>query len=263
MKFITKYILLAVLLFFPIIGFAQDYIVGEGDVLEINVYENEDLGAMVRVASNNTIRVPLIGEISVKNMTVSQVSGKIEKLLADGYLVNPQVDVFIKEHRSKQAIILGQIRNPGQYELRGTITFLEFISKAGGLTSDAGSRATIKRRKKSDKKKDTIVIDLDKLIKKGDTSLNVSIQDKDSIYITKAETYYVSGEVNKPDSYKYEADITVIKAITKAGGFSKIAAKEKVKIIRTVDGEKLIFKKVNMDALVLPDDVIVVPESLW
>ncbi len=263
MKPISKYIILLSLFFLPPAVFAQDYIVGDGDVLNINVYENEDLGTTVRVSSNNTIRVPLIGEISVKDMTVSQVSSKIETLLADGYLVNPQVDVFIKEHRSKQAIILGQIRNPGQYELRGTITFLEFISKAGGLTPDAGSLATIKRNSDSGKNKETIVIDLEKLIKKGDTSLNVSIQGNDSIYISKAKTYYVSGEVKKPDSYKYEADVTVIKAITMAGGFSKIAAKEKVKIIRTVDGEKRIFEKVNMDALVLPDDVIVVPESLW
>ncbi len=257
------YLILAFLFFLPLVCLAQDYTVGEGDVLDINVYENEDLTTTVRVTANSTIRVPLIGEISVTDMTVSQVSLKIETLLADGYLVNPQVDVFIKEHRSKQAIILGLIESPGQYELRGKITFLEFISKAGGLTSDAGSTATIKRINKSDKKKETIVVDLERLIKKGETSLNILIQDKDSVYISKAKTYYVSGEVKKPDSYKYESDITVIKAITMAGGFSKIAAKEKVRIIRTVDGEKKIFQRVNMDTTVLPGDVIVVPESLW
>jgi len=87
--------------------------------------------------------------------------------------------------------------------------------------------------------------------------------DSDSIYISRAQTYYVSGEVKKPDSYKIESGVTVIKAITKAGGFSKIAAKNKVRIIRTVDGEKKIFEKVNMDEPILPEDVIVVPESLW
>jgi polysaccharide export outer membrane protein len=263
MKCTTILLILISLFFLPLVCLAQDYTVGEGDVLDINVYENEDLTTTVRVTANSTIRVPLIGEISVADMTVSQVSGKIETLLADGYLVNPQVDVFIKEHRSKQAIILGQIESPGQYELRGKITFLEFISKAGGLTPDAGGTATIKRINKSDKNKETIVVDLERLIKKGDTSLNILIQDKDSVYISKAKTYYVSGEVKKPDSYKYESDLTVIMAITMAGGFSKIAAKEKVRIIRTVNGEKRIFERVNMDAPVLADDVIVVPESLW
>jgi len=237
--------------------------VGEGDVLDIKIYENEDLSTTVRVSSDSTIRVPLLGEISIKDLTVSQVSGKIEGLLADGYLINPQVDVFISEHKSKKATILGQVRNPGQYELRGKVTFLEFISKAGGLNEDAGSTATIKRTIESDINKDQIVIDLESLIKKGDTSLNIAIQDNDSIYISKAKTYYVSGEVNKPDSYKYEKDLTVIKAVTMAGGFSKIAAKNKVRIIRIVNGNKNIYENVNMDEPILPDDVVVVPESFF
>jgi len=247
----------------PFICIAQEYIIGEGDVLNINVYENEDLSTTVRVSSDSTIRVPLLGEISVKDLTVSQVSAKIEKLLADGYLVNPQVDVFIAEHRSKKAIILGQIRNPGQYELRGKITFLEFISKAGGLTDDAGSTATIKRMNDTGGNMDQIVLDLEKLIKKGDTSLNIPVQDNDSIYISKAKTYYVSGEVVKPNSYQYEQGLTVIKAITMAGGFSKIAAKNKVQVIRIENGQKRIFENVNMDEPVLPEDVIVVPESFF
>jgi len=258
-----KNILILFLLFLPLVSVAQEYIVGEGDVLNINVYENEDLSTTVRVSSDSTIRVPLLGEISITGLTVSQVSAKIEKLLADGYLVNPQVDVFIAEHRSKKATILGQVRNPGQYELRGKITFLEFISKAGGLTADVGSTATIKRTNKSGSDKDQIVIDLEKLIKKGETSLNLPIQDNDSIYISKAKTYYVSGEVKKPDSYKYEQDLTVIKAITMAGGFSKIAAKNKVRIIRIVNGSKKIYENANMDEPILPDDVIVVPESFF
>lgn len=262
--FILRKIWIVFILFVSVLSYAQEYVVGEGDVLNINVYENEDLTTTVRVSADSTIRIPLVGEISVKDLTVSQVAAKIEQLFADGYLVNPQIDVFISEHRSKKAIILGQIKNPGQYELRGRITFLEFISKAGGLSEDAGGSAIIKRISGSNSDKDTtIVLDLEKLIKKGDASLNILIQDNDSIYISEAKTYYVSGEVQKPDSYKYEQELTVIKAITMAGGFSKIAAKNKVQIIRMVNGEKTIFKNVNMDVPILPDDVIVVPESFF
>ena len=244
-------------------AFCQEYIVGEGDVLELKVYENPDLSTTVRVSAGDTIRVPLLGEISVENFTVSQVAAKIESLFADGYLVSPQVDVFITEHRSKKALILGQIKSPGQYELRGRVTFLEFISKAGGLTEEAGGFATIKRTNDSGAKSDQIVLDLEKLIKKGDATLNVLIQDNDTVYISKADTYYVSGEVNKPDSYKFESNLSVIKAITKAGGFSKIASKGKVRIIRKVNGEKIVYENVNMDEPVLADDVIVVPESFF
>lgn len=240
---------------------AAEYIVGEGDVLSINVYENPDLSTTVRVSATSMIRVPLLGEISIQGMTVSEISARIESLLADGYLVNPQVDVFIQEYRSKKAIILGQIYKPGQYELRGRVTFLEFVSTAGGLRPEAGNIATIKRSAKEDT--DKITIDLDRLIKKGDTSLNLPIQDGDTIYISKASMYYVSGEVKKPDSYKFEADLTVIKAITKAGGFTDIAAKSKVRIIRKVDGKEQVLEKTAMDEPILPDDVIVVPESFF
>ena len=242
---------------------AAEYTVGDGDVLDINVYENQDLSTTVRVSADNTIRVPLIGEVNVENLTVSQVSAKIEKLLADGYLVNPQVDVFIKEYRSKKAIILGQIKTPGLYELRGKTTLLEFISTAGGLTPDAGSTATIKRKIAETNEADKIVIDLDLLVKKGDTSLNLPIRDGDSVYISKADIYYVSGEVNKPGSYKIEADLTIIKGITTAGGFSKIAAKNKVRVIRIVAGQKQVLENVKMDMPVFPDDVIIVPESFF
>lgn len=246
-----------------LVSHAKEYTVGEGDVLNIHVYENQDLSTTVRVSASGTVRIPLLGEIIVQELTVSQVAAKIENLFADGYLVNPQVDVFISEHRSKKAIILGQIRKPGQYELRGRITFLEFISTAGGLTLDAGATAIVKRTGDTGEKPEQIIIDLEKLIKKGDTTLNILIQDNDSIYISKAKTYFVSGEVNKPDSYKFEQKLTVIKAITKAGGFSKTAARGKVSIIRLIDGEKQVFKNAKMDDPILPDDVIVVPESFF
>jgi polysaccharide export outer membrane protein len=244
-------------------SFAGAYFVGNGDVLAINVYENEDLSTTVRVTADNTIRVPLIGEVSVKGLSVSQVSKKLEDLFADGYLINPQVDEYIKEYRSKKATILGQIRNPGLFELQGEITLLEFISTAGGILIDAGNTATIKRKKPKDSQEDSIIIDLERLIKEGDTSLNLPIRDGDSVYIAKADIFYVSGEVKKPDSYKLDSDMSVIKAITKAGGFSKIASKGKVRIIRLINNKKQVLENVNMDEPVMPDDVIVVPESFF
>ena len=308
-KILSCLLLLTFLFFMPFIVFADDYIIGKDDVLDINVYENEDLSTTVRVSTDSNIRVPLIGEISVKGLTVSQISEKIENLFADGYLINPQVDVFISKYGSKKAVILGEVKKPGQYELRGKITLLEFISMAEGLTPNAGGNIIIKRVNKPDNnsKKDDIamtiitkigkglkaydykpvdqsaadvvdtadktgaknktgakiVIDLEMLVKKGKTSLNIMIMNDDSVYISKAKTYYVSGEVNKPNSYKYEPDITVIKAITMAGGYSKIASKGKVKIIRTIDGGKKTLKKVDINEPVLPDDIIVVPESFF
>jgi polysaccharide export outer membrane protein len=242
---------------------AQDYIVGEGDVLQISVYEHDDMTTTARVSGDGRIIVPLIGEVKVDGLSIAQVSDKIALLLADGYIVDPQVTVFIEEFRSRKATILGQVDKPGLYELREHTTLLELISKAGGLTADAGGRASIQRRDPASGRNTTIPIDLKRLVERGDTSLNMAVMDGDCIFISRKKAFFVTGEVKKPDSYNMEEGTTVIKAITMAGGFNDKAAPTRVKIIRKVDGEEQIFEKVKMDMPVQADDVIVVPESYF
>ncbi|MEC4675723.1 MAG: SLBB domain-containing protein, partial [Nitrospirota bacterium] len=234
------------------------------DILKITVYDNPDLDTTARISSNGVINFPLIGNINVAGMTVSQISRKMSDLLADGYIVNPHVAVFIEEFRSKKTVIMGQIKNPGIYELHGETTFLEFLSKAGGLTKEAGDKAIIKRRPgQAGGDGNRIVIDLKKLIEDGDTSLDTPIMDGDNIYIGKAGLLYVTGEVKKPDAYRYEPGSTVIKSITKAGGFTDIASRGRVKILRKTEGKEEVIKRAKMDEPVLPDDIIIVPESFF
>ena len=240
------------------------YLAGEGDVLKISVYDNPDLATTARINSDGTIIFPLIGQIKISGMTVSQVADKIGRKLAEGYIVNPQVSVFIEEFRSKRVVILGQIKNPGLYELSGPTTLLELISKAGGVTVDAGDKLIIKRAPRgSGAEKKIIPINLKKLLEKGDASLDMPIMDGDNVFVAKAGTFYVTGQVNKPDAYKMEDGSSVIKAITMAGGFTNLAAPGKVKIIRKINGKEKILENVSMHDPVLPEDVIVVPESFF
>lgn len=159
---------------------------------------------------------------------------------------------------------MGEVQKPGLYVLPGQTTFMALLSEAGGLTKDAGDKAIVKRKANpSDNSESVITLNLKRLIEKGDTSLDVPIMDGDSVYITKAGVFYVTGEVKKPDAYKYEDGITVIKAVTMGGGFTDKASKGRVKIIRKVGGKEEILEKVNMDEPVMPNDVIVVPESFF
>jgi len=244
---------------------ALDYLVGENDVLSVTVYDHDDLVTTVRVSGDGTIILPLLNRVEVAGLTINQISDKITALFADGYIINPQVNVFMEEFRSKKAVILGQINKPGLYELQGPITFLELISKAGGLTMDVGDKTIIKRKKGADvqEEQSVLTIDMIQLLEKGDTTQNIQIMDGDNIYIAKAGVFYVSGEVTRPDAYKFEEKITVIKAITIAGGFSDKAAKGAVKIIRKIQGQDEILEKVKMDEPILPEDVIVIPESFF
>lgn len=252
---------LLALMIFPSFLFSQDYIVGERDVLKITVYDNPDLTTVARVSGEGTISFPLVGEVKVAGLTIQQIAVRLGELLANGYIVNPQVIVFIEEFRSKKATVIGEVSKPGLYELPGQTTFLELLSRSGGLTKDAGDKAIVKR--KTVQGEQSVTIDLRRLIEKGDTSIDMSLQDGDSIYIPKAGFFYVTGEVKKPDAYKFEEGTTVIKAVTMAGGFTDKAAQKRIKIKRKEQGRESTLEKVGLDDLVRPDDVIMVPESFF
>lgn len=240
---------------------ADDYKTGPGDVLNITVYDNDDLKARVRISENGTIVMPLLGRVQIGKLTVDEITEKITSLLADGYLVKPQVNVFVEEYRSKKVVVLGNIRAPGIVELSGPITFLELISKSGGLDKDAGDTATIQRD--SGEGERVIVIDLKALIEKGDVSQNLLIHDGDSVFISKAGMCYITGEVEAPGTYPCGDDTTVLKLVALSGGFTGKASKSSVSIVRIVNNKKTILKNVDLDESLRHNDVLVVPESFF
>jgi polysaccharide export outer membrane protein len=242
---------------------AQDYILGEGDVLTVSVYDQPDLTSVVRISGDGMITLPLIGQVHAAGQSVDQLSGEIETRLADGYLIHPQASIFIEEFRNLKATILGGVRSPGLYELKGQTTLLELISKAGGLIEDASNEAIIRRNDSNPEGQEVITINLNELMEQGQLSRNLTILNGDNIFIPKKKVFYVTGEVKSPDSYTYEKGLTVIQALTKAGGFSDRAAPGRIKIIRSLDGKEQLLKEVNMDERVQPNDVIVVPESYF
>lgn len=241
---------------------AEDYLVGPGDVLSISVYDNEDLATKVRVSTAGTIVMPLLGQIEVKGGTVNGITDKITRLLADGYLVNPQVNIFVEEYRSKKVVILGNVRTPGLIELTGPTNFLELVSKAGGLEKDAGETATIQRKNKA-AATTVIVIDLLALIEKGDLSQNVQITDGDTVFISKAGMCFITGEVKSPGTYSCGDGTTVLRLVALAGGFTGKASKSSISVVRIVNNEKKVSKDVDLYTALQDNDVVVVPESFF
>lgn len=263
-----KHVLAAACLFLPFflslfpVFAARDYVLGEGDVLKITVYGHEDLTTLERISGEGAINFPLIGRVKVSGLTVPDVSRKLAGLLADGYLVSPQVSIFIEEFRSKKTVIMGEVRKPGLYELKGNTSFLELVSMAGGLTENAGDTAIIKRKTRSEEES-VRTVDLQRLLEEGDQSFNIMMLDGDSVFVPTAGLFYVTGEVRKPDAYKHKEGTTVIHAITMAGGLTDKAAAGRIRIIRKENGKERVISRVKMDEPVYPDDVIVIPESFF
>ena len=256
---------LLLLLCFSLPAKAEDYQIGSGDVLSITVYGYDELKTKARVSETGSIEFPLIGTVQVGGMKTSAAAGRIEELLADGYIVKPQVQIYIEEFKSKKVAALGPFNKPGLVELSGPTTLLELISKAGGLNNkDAGETITV-TRETAGGQQEVITIDVKKLIEDGDTASNIPILGGETVAVAKGEppVCYITGQVKKPGAYQWTKNATVLKMVSLASGFTGMAAESRIKINRVVDGKKQELTNVGMDTLVQPDDVIEVPESFF
>jgi polysaccharide export outer membrane protein len=246
------------------VGAESDYQIGPGDVLKITIYDHPDLTTVARVDNEEYILFPLAGRIRVGGQSTASASQTIAAKLGTDYIVNPQVSVFVEEFRSKKVFIIGEVVRPGLYELSGPTTLLELVSKAGGLTRGAGRNATIRRTVATgaaDEK--SIEVNIVDLLQSGPETVDVPLMDGDSVTIAKAAVIYVTGQVNRPSAFTIDPDTTVIKAITMAGGFTALAAQGKIKIIRKINGVERVLEKVPLHEKLMPEDVMVIPESFF
>jgi polysaccharide export outer membrane protein len=254
---------------------ALEGVVGPHDLLEVSVFDLEQFNRTVRVADDGSITLPFLGRIEVGGMTPIQVERRIATLLGEKYVNDPQVSVFVKEHQSRMVSVSGAVRTPSTFELHGKKTLLDVISEAGGFTEDVG-RAVYVVRALPDGSTERFSIDLEKLVHQGEPALNVPIRPGDVVYapIESKITIYVNGAVRTPGSYdfKHGDQITLLRAITKAGGTTERAAEKRIQILRRhrdggqsvipVDLKKVRAGKVP-DPDLLPEDVIDVPEAFF
>jgi len=110
----------------------QEYHIGASDKLEIEVFQVPDLSGTERVNARGYINMPLIGSVLVAGLTQQQAEQLIAEKLGKEYLQNPQVNIDIVDYVSQQVTILGSVKAPGVYPLKGRTTLLQAIALAGG-----------------------------------------------------------------------------------------------------------------------------------
>ncbi|MBI1883574.1 MAG: SLBB domain-containing protein [Chlamydiae bacterium] len=269
---ISRFILFLVCIFaiHPLVYALEDYTIGVDDVLEIVVYDEPDLSVQTRVSSDGSIHYPLLGKVEAQGLSTSRLQAELAERLAKDYLVNPQVNVVIKEYTS--IYVVGEVRNPGPYKLAAHTTVMEAISTAGGLT-DIGDASNIVVIRKEGSSKKTFSINLSQAIENADDlgQMDMSLQPNDVVKVKKLQNINILGEVKSPGQYPLKENLTVIEAITLAGGFTKIASPNRTRVIRTENGKKKsISVSVNKilksgdkkkDIVLKPNDIIIVPES--
>jgi polysaccharide export outer membrane protein len=247
-----------------------EYLLGSGDLLVVKVLEEGKLDTEARVTSLGSINVPLLGEVSVLNLTATQAERKIEELYKKEYMHDPHVSVYIKERMSKQITLVGAVEKPGTYEYIAQRRLLDVLAVGNGLRKDAGSFAYITRKVAKTGKTFNYIIDLEDLMKNGNMANNHAILGGDVIFIPKSGQCFVDGAVRKPGTYPLESNMTITEAIVLAGGLSGYANEDKIKLIRFMGRGKqrqvvsLSYSDLQGgvgDTLVLKDQDIIFAES--
>jgi polysaccharide export outer membrane protein len=247
-----------------------DYLLGPGDLLQVTVFETQDLNAEVRVSSRGVISLPLLGNVDVRNLTAAEAETKIETDLKVKYLQDPHVSIYIKEHVSKQITLVGSFKKPGTYDYVSKRKLLDVIAIAEGLSEKAGSSAYITRFDDKTKKNINYFIDLDELVRRGNMEQNIVVMGGDVVFIPETGQCFVDGAVRKPGTYPLRNGMTITEVITLAGGLAGYADSDKIKLIRRVENGKerqvlsLSFNDLQGgvgDSLLIKDQDIIFAES--
>jgi polysaccharide export outer membrane protein len=247
------------------------YVIGPQDVLAIQVFDQTDLGGKYTVEADGTISFPLLGRVTAGGMPLRHFESELKKRLADGYFVDPQVSVAVEQYRSQRLFVVGEVRTPGPVPLTGGMTLIEALARAGStLPSASGEIAIVRARQGSDGPilppdagdDRSIVHAALRDLESGTMKQTLELHDGDTIFVPRAETAFVFGEVRSPGGFPIQKDTTILQALSLAGGVTEHGALNRVKAVRLVNGQRAEVK-VSLTDIVRPGDTIIVPEKYF
>ena len=247
-----------------------EYAVGPGDVLTVIVFGEPELSGSYTVDSDGSFDFPLLGRVEGGDLTLLEIAQTLTTLLADGYLRRPQVTVDVEQFRSQ-----GEVRSPGKYAHTGNMALLEALAQAGSTTASAGSELLIIHAPSDQAEPGPVLLgddpdeegrDITRVnlaaLQTGQLSENITLRDGDTIFVPRAETFFVTGHVVSPGSYVLEPGMTVLQALSLAGGVTDRGSTRRMKVIRILNGEKQELS-VNLSDVVRPGDTIVVAQRFF
>jgi len=241
---------------------------GQGDLVEVSVYNVPELNTRARVSDSGDIDMPLVNQVHVEGLTVDEAEKVIEQRLDHGGFVrNPHVQLFVSEYTSDGTSILGEVARPGVYPVLGEQRLFNLLSAAGGLSPAAGTSITITHRAEPDKR---VVVAISRNLEDHPDS-NVPVYPGDTVMVRRADVIYVVGDVNRPSGFLMDngGKLSVLQAIALAGGTTSTAKLSGVRIIRKgpqgvaeipVSLKKMLHAKTD-DLPLQANDILFVPAS--
>ena len=248
---------------------ALPVLISPGDMLDISVFGEPELARQVRVASDGTANIPMVGNIHLAGMATQEAGDAIaSKFRSRNLLREPQVNVLIKDSATQGVSVFGEVQHPGVYQIPAARAFLEVLSMAGGLTAAADPNATVKHK---NGQTETISVPL----RGNDPSVDIGgdrqVYPGDLIFIPRAGVVYILGEVNRPGGFVMQdsGHTTALELLSQAGGANKVASLNNSVLLRKT-GNGYSNTKIRLgqiahgkqsDMELQANDVIFVPNS--
>lgn len=250
---------------------APSIVIGPGDVLDVEVFDTPELSqAAARVSQTGQVNLPVLGMVQVAGLDAEQAARRIEsQLRGRGLMLQPHVTVSVVEYTTQGATVLGEVRTPGIYPTFGDRRLLDIIALAGGFEPSAGKIITIAHR--TDPQHPEVVRMVQKAEAMGHQADPV-ILPGDTIMVGRAGIVYILGAVTRPGGFLIDNNehISLMQALTLAGGWSQTAALSKARLIRKVPGGheqlmldlKHVLNGKQADVSVEDGDILYIPMSL-
>ncbi len=263
MKFAT--LTLALLIFLATQTIASDYLIGDGDVLDISVWGVPELSGPATVRPDGKITLAAAGDVEASGLSPSQLSEKLTETLKS-YVKKPIVTVKVSTITNNKVYVAGDGVASSVIHLPGRTTLFKFLCSLPGLENGDLRRAYLIR---DQKKKE---IDFHALLMEGDFSQDIDLQAEDIIFIPSRELskIYVLGAVAEPRSIFFRDGMKVLDAILESGGFSEYAKENSVTVHRRngkkikVAGKDLIKgKDTEQNIFLQPGDYVTVEEGIF
>ena len=217
------------------------YRVGAGDVLRVEAYNHDEISGDFAVEVRGEISFPMLGRVEVAGQTTSEIADRLEELLEKDYYVDVQLQVEVEKYHSKPVTVLGEVARPGTYYLEGQTSLHKILAEAGGLKTSAGQFVELRRLEDLNGVQLPFVRTFDtSSLLKGEVGRDIILQQGDVISVSSKKQFFITGEVAKPGKYDLTPGMTLMQAISHAGGRGKFAS-QTVEVHRGRDGDKEIF----------------------